>query len=115
MSNTVRRALVWTMNGEYTTRRQARTLQAERKRTRRLDRRMHAVATREALVNYYDDLSWIEKLEAELYAFADKYDSWEDASMYDLTWEDTEVDLLDSDIFDDCPDYGWAAWEERYA
>lgn len=129
MSNTYRLALVYVADGrepsavwdktgwnDYST---PNARKVAKRINRRAARRQQRHISREALVNYYDDLSWIEKLEAELYdSFGDDYESWEDASMYDLTWEDTEVDLLDSDIFDDWTgalEYEWLDRERGYA
>lgn len=77
---------------------------------RRTARRQQARISREALVNYYDDLSWIEKLEADIEAQLEAEESYEwwfdkgDDGLYEVEWNDG----LDLEFEDD----GWTGYYE---
>jgi hypothetical protein len=122
MTHTIRRGLVWLHDGELVHRRQHRTLHRERVADRRKQRRQARQAEAAALAEYYEDMDWLAKFEAEILALQDEYDS--QYGMFDLIWDIEEEErererelreLDDLEVYDPYCDYGWEAWEERYA
>lgn len=85
--------------------------------SRRKQRRQHAKISREAMVEYYDDLAWIERFEAEIEArLAEEESAY---GMLDLVWdmeeerrleeETAEADMFDSlyDAWNGAAEYAW--------